>query len=231
VIRTYRSCIVLGYILSRICTGAHVLAISDIVSDTHVPEVIVRNVIESLADCGILSLQGSNIIVKVKDCVDALFKLLEGNLLKDIEFLCDFIPWNVFEEVVCRICRVCNYETIRRLRIPTRYGREEIDVIAIKDNIMLFIEVKHYKKARLKLEDVVRIHVEKVKKCVESREELLKRVPVKCMFSCYVIPVVVTLRDYGVKVLDDVPIVPIYRLRSFLCDVITYVDSLAHFIL
>ena len=83
--------------------------------------------------------------------------------------------------------------------------RMEIDVVGIKLGISILIDCKHWKRVtQSALNHIVNKQVERVKRYVEKIE------------SAPAIPVVVTLHQEKVDFVNQVPIVPIIHLSSFL---------------
>lgn len=229
---TYRSVIVLGTVLRTLLEGKKEITIDELAERCRVAIPIVQNVLLRLSNLSLVTFDNcGKVIFRIDNVTQFLLSIVEHGLCRDLELLAEFVDWRIFEDLVCEILRRLGYFSIRRLRIPVSGRREEIDVVGIKEGLVLFIEVKHYRRSRLKLEEAVRRHLEKVKSCVSNRDELLKRIPVKCFYTCYCIPTVVTLRDYGVRLLEGVPIVPIYLLKNFLENLPFELDNVAHFIL
>ena len=81
----------------------------------------------------------------------------------------------------------------------------EIDVVGIKLGISILIDCKHWKRmTQSALNDIVEKQVERVKSYVQKTE------------STSAIPVIVTLHQENVDFVNQVPIVPIMELSSFL---------------
>ena len=81
----------------------------------------------------------------------------------------------------------------------------EIDVVGVKLGIAVLIDCKHWKRmSKSALNDIVNKQVERVKSYVEKTE------------STFAIPVIVTLHQEKVDFINQVPIVPVMQISSFL---------------
>ena len=81
----------------------------------------------------------------------------------------------------------------------------EIDVVGIKLGIAILIDCKHWKRmSKSALNDIVDKQTERVKSYVKKTE------------SMSAVPVIVTLHQEKVSFVNQVPIVPIIQLSSFL---------------
>ena len=82
--------------------------------------------------------------------------------------------------------------------------RMEIDVIGKKMGIALLIDCKHWKTmSKSALDEIVKKQIERVKRYVADE-------------SMSALPVIVTLHQEEIQFVDNVPIVPIMKLSSFL---------------
>ena len=91
----------------------------------------------------------------------------------------------------------------------------EIDVVGIKLGISILIDCKHWKRmTQSALNDIVNKQVERVKRYVEKTE------------STSAIPVIVTLHQEKVNFVNQVPVVPVMQLSSFLDEVYGNLDKM-----
>tara|TARA_Y100001956_G_C3994435_1_gene130656 strand:- start:302 stop:595 length:294 start_codon:yes stop_codon:yes gene_type:complete len=90
----------------------------------------------------------------------------------------------------------------------------EIDVIGKKMNLALLIDCKHWKNmSKSALDEIVKKQIERVKRYVAEE-------------NITALPVIVTLHHEGIQLVDNVPIVPIMKLTSFLDEFVGNLDSL-----
>ena len=113
------------------------------------------------------------------------------------------VDWKDFEGLVAEILESKNFEVVRNFRMkkPTM----EIDVVGIRLDTAVLIDCKHWKRmSNSALEEIVQKQVERVKHYVSITDEIMAA------------PVIVTLYQEGVKLINKVPIVPIIQFSSFI---------------
>ena len=113
------------------------------------------------------------------------------------------IDWRDFEGLVAEILESKNFEVARNFRMkkPTM----EIDVVGIRLDTAVLIDCKHWKRmSNSALEEIVQKQIERVKHYVSITDEIMAA------------PVIVTLYQEGVKLINKVPIVPIMQFSSFI---------------
>jgi len=130
----------------------------------------------------------------------SIFAIRNGATIEDVS---EFLSWQNFEELVSRVLDENGFHIQKNL-ILTK-PRMEIDVVGIKLGISILIDCKHWKRmTQSALNDIVEKQVERVKSYVQKTE------------STSAIPVIVTLHQEKVNFVNQVPIVPIMELSSFL---------------
>ena len=113
------------------------------------------------------------------------------------------VDWKDFEGLVAEILESKNFEVTRNFRMkkPTM----EIDVIGIHLGTAVLIDCKHWKRmTNSALENIVLKQIDRVKHYVTKTDEVMAA------------PVIVTLYQEGVKLVNKVPIVPIMQFSSFI---------------
>ncbi len=113
------------------------------------------------------------------------------------------VDWKDFEGLVAEILESKNFEVVRNFRMkkPTM----EIDVVGIRLDTAVLIDCKHWKRmSNSALEEIVQKQIERVKHYVSITDEIMAA------------PVIVSLYQEGVKLINKVPIVPIMQFSSFI---------------
>ena len=113
------------------------------------------------------------------------------------------VDWKDFEGLVAEILESKNFEVTRNFRMknPTM----EIDVVGIHLDTAVLIDCKHWKRmTNSALENIVLKQIDRVKHYVTKTDEVMAA------------PVIVTLYQEGVKLVNKVPIVPIMQFSSFI---------------
>ena len=128
------------------------------------------------------------------------------------EASCD-IDWKDFEGLVAEVLESKNFEVVRNFRMkkPTM----EIDVVGIRLDTAVLIDCKHWKRmSNSALEGIVQKQVERVKHYVSITDEIMA------------VPVIVTLYQESVKLINKVPIVPIMQFSSFIDEFYGNLDNI-----
>ena len=140
----------------------------------------------------------------------SIFAIRNGATIEDVS---EFLSWQNFEELVSRVLDENGFQVQKNL-ILTK-PRMEIDVVGIKLGISILIDCKHWKRmTQSALNDIVNKQVERVKRYVEKTE------------STSAIPVIVTLHQEKVNFVNQVPVVPVMQLSSFLDEVYGNLDKM-----
>jgi hypothetical protein len=139
----------------------------------------------------------------------ALFAINLGATIEDVS---EYLTWRDFESLTGLILEEKDFDITKNL-ILTK-PRMEIDVIGKKMNTALLIDCKHWKTmSKSALDEIVKKQIERVKRYVADE-------------SMSALPVIVTLHQEEIQFVDNVPIVPIMKLSSFLDEFVGNIDSL-----
>ena len=140
----------------------------------------------------------------------ALFAIKLG---ADVESVSEYLTWQDFESITGLFLQEKDFDVTKNL-ILTK-PRMEIDVIGRKMDIALLIDCKHWKTmSKSALDEIVKKQVERVKRYVADE-------------NMSALPVIVTLHQEEIQFIENVPIVPIMKLSSFLDEFVGNLDSLA----
>ena len=140
----------------------------------------------------------------------ALFAIKLG---ADVESVSEYLTWQDFESITGLILQEKNFDVTKNLILSK--PRMEIDVVGIKMDIALLIDCKHWKTMnKSALDEIVKKQVKRVKRYVADE-------------NMSALPVIVTLHQEEIQFVDNVPIVPIMKLSSFLDEFVGNLDSLA----
>ena len=139
----------------------------------------------------------------------ALFAIKLG---ADVESVSEYLTWQDFESITGLILEEKDFEVTKNL-ILTK-PRMEIDVVGTKMDIALLIDCKHWKTmSKSVLNDIVKKQVERVKRYVADE-------------NMSALPVIVTLHQEEIQFVENVPIVPIMKLSSFLDELYGNLDQM-----
>jgi len=133
----------------------------------------------------------------------------------DVISICSKINWHDFEIFSSEIMKCHDYDVYTNFRLKN--PKREIDVVGIKSRKALLIDCKHWKKNSLSgLKQIV----EKQK----NRSILFIQKSHMNIESAF--PIILTFLPNNFRFIDDVPIIPINKLNSFLLDFDSYYHNL-----
>jgi hypothetical protein len=145
----------------------------------------------------------------------------------DIERVCKLLSWKEFEAFSRTVLETSNFFCIQNFRFSQNQKRYEIDVVGLKNPLILCVDSKHYKKSGKN--HLLRTYC---KKQIERAEALSKALPkmflkmgLRGWKEAKIIPLIVTLLAEGVSFSERVPIVPFFKLNSFVMDLQNYLNQ------
>ncbi len=139
----------------------------------------------------------------------ALFAITLGATIEDVS---EYLTWRDFEALTGIILEENGFDVTKNLVLTK--PRMEIDVIGKKMNLALLIDCKHWKTmSKSALDEIVKKQIERVKRYVADED-------------ITALPVIVTLHQEGTQLVENVPIVPIMKLPSFLDEFVGNLGSL-----
>ena len=139
----------------------------------------------------------------------ALFAITLGATIEDVS---EYLTWRDFEAITGIVLEENDFDVTKNLVLTK--PRMEIDVIGKKMNLALLIDCKHWKNmSKSALDEIVKKQIERVKRYVADED-------------ITALPVIVTLHQEGTQLVENVPIVPIMKLPSFLDEFVGNLGSL-----
>ena len=139
----------------------------------------------------------------------ALFAITLGATIEDVS---EYLTWRDFEAITGIVLEENDFDVTKNLVLTK--PRMEIDVIGKKMNLALLIDCKHWKTmSKSALDEIVKKQIERVKRYVADED-------------ITALPVIVTLHQEGTQLVENVPIVPIMKLPSFLDEFVGNLGSL-----
>jgi len=147
----------------------------------------------------------------------------------DAESVVMNMTWKDFEGLVAQVLFENNYdytESFRRRGNKLEEGME-IDVIGVKGDTMLVIDAKMWGLRRYKasaLMEAVRKQIVRTERLAEHLDPLMKRIPNMKPRQYHLYPIMVTWLVEDVKLHEGVPVVPVFKLNSFLQELTHFQD-------
>ena len=134
--------------------------------------------------------------------------LLALHIRGDIEHISTYLSWKDFEKFTSELLTTFGYRTRTNVRLAK--PRMEVDVVGSGlDGFTLAVDCKHWKRNNLSsISFFCEKQAARAKRLIEHDKSISQ-----------VVPVVLTLHAESVRFVHGVPLVPIFRFRSFLLDV------------
>ncbi len=156
----------------------------------------------------------------------AIFSLREG---ADIERVCRALGWREFEDLTALALEQNGYGVKKHFRFKGSNRRYEIDVVGLKEPLILSVECKHWRRSgRAATVNAIRMQVERTKSLAQYVKPI-DRLGVAEWREVKLLPLVLTLSDTVLKIFNGVPVVPIFNLNSFLNEMQAYPDKIMFF--
>ena len=140
----------------------------------------------------------------------AIALLEKGSPIDEVSISLD---WKDFEGLTGEILASKNFAVLKNL-ILTK-PRMEIDVVGIRLGIAILIDCKHWKRYSVSSLSTA------VKKQIERTRHYVSKTP-----GAMAVPVIVTLYQDKIDFIENVPIVPIFQLASFIDEFYGNLDSM-----
>ena len=188
------------------------VSVTDFSIVTELDEISAKELLYTLVQNGIGTWNDDLVVFDIPNdrLQTALFAIKLG---ADVESVSEYLTWQDFESITGLILQEKNFDVTKNLILSK--PRMEIDVVGIKMDIALLIDCKHWKTMnKSALDEIVKKQVKRVKRYVADE-------------NMSALPVIVTLHQEEIQFVENVPIVPIMKLSSFLDEFVGNLDSLA----
>lgn len=146
---------------------------------------------------------------------------------KPIEEIIKNFNWKEFEEFIAEIFRENDFRVKQNFRFKTK-RKYEIDIIAVKQNIVLCVDCKEWSKGRYK-KTGLKYSAKNQEKRVKEFKNSLKKNPViqnllkiNLQFKFY--SLIVTLLEEDLFIEGNTFFVPIWKLNNFLLEAERYLS-------
>ena len=197
-------------------------------SDEPNARYVERNLLK-LVKNGLVSRNEDTFETSAKQKLDlAVLAIREG---VDVEQVCGAFGWEEFEDFAAFALEQNGFETRKHFRFKFGGKRYEIDVVGLKEPLVLSVECKHWRQSWKKaaIADAVTRQVERTRALVVSFPEPKDRLKLAIWKEANFVPILVTLSDTPLRMRDGVPIVPVFYFNSFLDEMGSHMGELSSF--
>ena len=197
--------------------------------DARVPVQVADEMLKKLSDTGLIRYRDRLIDVLLNQRVRMAVRAVE--LGADPERVCGVLEWDEFEEIAARAFEVNDFMVKRRFRFKWAGRRWEVDVLGCKEPLVACVDCKHWHRGwrRSAIMKVVEAQVERTQALAEAFPRLHEKVGLTNWKKVVLVPMVLSLFPSPFKFYNNVPIVPVLQLQSFLNDLPAHVISLTRF--
>ena len=179
------------------------LSLKDFIMATQTNDKLATEIIDKFMQNGIGRYEDGQIYFEDSDKLKT--SMLAINMGAAIDEVSRILDWQDFESLAAEILEKQDFETTKNIILTQ--PKMQIDVIGIKANIAILIDCKHWSKmTQSSLQLAVKKQLERTKQYVSQTKKIRGA-----------IPAIVTLYQYNLQFIDNVPIIPIHQLNSF-CD-------------
>lgn len=183
------------------CISPGVMSAIDLAKQSGMDKDASLKILNGLAESQIGEQQKDGFIFSDGDRLKAAIHALESGA--SIDEVAEQISWKDFEGLAAEILESNGFDVTRNLIL--KKPRREIDVIGIKQDTAILVDCKHWKRSSTSaLHSMTKKQTERAKLYVTSYD------------IQEAIPVIVTLYQDAVGLVDRVPVVPIFKFQSFL---------------
>jgi hypothetical protein len=154
--------------------------------------------------------------VPVEDRIKLAIKAL--NLGGEPTEVCGLLDWREFEQLSLKAFQLNGYEATKGFTFSSKKRRFQIDILAIKSKTMLCVDCKHWMFSHWfsNLKEATKAHLCRTEAFAKDIDLLTKKLSFKISKKIFIIPVMLTLGDPRSRIIEDVPIVSVLKLRNFL---------------
>jgi len=201
------------------------LGLEDLCGAVRMPAAEVKRHLEDLTCQGALTFEQHLVTVDVEKRLSiAVMALREG---ADPERVCRLLSWQEFEEIAVRSLRANGYSVFKHFVFKSNDHRREIDVIGVGQTLVVCLDCKHWMKGIRGTvgEKVAARQIERVRRLAANAESR-SRLGIQARQTLYFVPAIVSLFDNGPRFINQVPIVPVLKLNSFLSSLDPFVEGL-----
>jgi Holliday junction resolvase-like predicted endonuclease len=180
------------------------------------PKSIIETDLEYLVTSNLLSVIGDKVNIGNEQRIALAIEALKGG--SDPERVCRKLNWKEFEEVAMIALDSNGYITSKHFVFKHGKVRREIDLVCVKGKLVLCIDCKHWMHGwhRSRMTSAVREQVERTKALAAEASSVTKRLNLPHLTEFTFLPILVTLADVASRTIQNVPVVPILRMRTFL---------------
>ncbi len=200
--------------------------IDELIEHLHIPRSTLMKYLSELEVMNLIEVRGENLIIKKSNVELAYYAVSMGADIEDVAFSLD---WRDFEKFTAKCLEDNEYDVIEHFIFKSLKRRYEVDVLGIKRPLIIVIDCKHWRMRShrsSKLKRAVKEHKRRTEALANNLLSLKGKLGISRWKEAILIPLLVTLYNERLMVYEQVPLVSIYKLNSFLQEVWKALDYL-----
>jgi len=204
-------------------------SISKLKKECRVPETVLKTFLDGIHGKGLIRLVNNQVEASPIQRVGIAIKVLA--LGGDFEETSRGLGWLEFENIVALVFEENGYTMKRHLRFNSQGRRWEIDLLTLRKPLLILVECKHWLQglSPSTTKKAVNEHLNKTRAFIEVLPEMRREIDLQGWSNATVVPVLISLTQSPFKFHEDVPVVPVLQLPSFLSDLPAYTLHIRHF--
>jgi len=138
------------------------------------------------------------------------------------------LSWKEFEAFCAKVLEENGYTCTQEFRFKSiQRKRFECDILASKKPLVVMADCKHYAGKVKGLRAVIKKQMERVSALSKSIPTMIRSIPeIIDWREALVVPVIITLFQQNPSIIDDVPVVPGFKLNQFIQELPSYTDRI-----
>ncbi len=146
-----------------------------------------------------------------------------------IEESASMLSWKEFESFCTKVLEENGYSCVQEFRFKSIRGqRFECDILAIRKPLLVMADCKHYLGRVKGLRTIVEKQRKRVDALSKSVPTVVRSIPQIVEWNeAEVVPVIITLFPESIAMVNDVPVVPGFKLNQFIQELPSNIDRLA----
>jgi len=200
-----------------------------VAKDAGIPTQTANQLLKKFCEAGLIQWRHKTIEASSNQRVKTAIHAIKSGA--DFERVCRFLEWNEFENLAAATLEANNFAVRRCFRFKWTQRRWEIDVLGCREPIIACVDCKHWRHGWRKsaIMKAVEAQALRTKVLAEALPSLQEEVGLAHWREATLIPIVLSLVPSSLKFYNNVPIVPILQLQSFLNELPAHVTLLTHF--
>jgi hypothetical protein len=199
--------------------------IRDLVARSKTCRSLVKELLRDLQEAGVVAVEGEEVRVATEGRLRIAGLAIAGGA--DPEKIMRELRWQEFEAFADHVLGRDGYATTTHFVFKASGHRYEIDVLGAKEPLVLCVDCKHWHRGCVpaRLRTAVKNQLLRVHLLSESLRTYGRKLATADWQSVRLLPVILTLADVPLKLIDGVPVVSSLRLRSFVSEISPWLEK------